>query len=75
MSVLGEPINRKPVPDAKSRAETWVAVPGRDDIEQNLETPPKVRTKNYNPAPKVWPPEAFPVRKRTIDDEDVYVGY
>jgi hypothetical protein len=67
---LGPAIDRRgPSADPK---ETWVPVPGKPGLERNLETPPKLRTKGYQPPAKVWPfpthPPAAPIIEDTEDE-------
>lgn len=71
---FGPPINRPdPPPKGAEARDTWVPCPWNPKLEQNLESPPKLRTKGYMPPaePKLVHPPQQPAAVDT-EAEDGY---
>lgn len=69
---LGPPINRPtPAPKGDEARDTWVPCPWNPRLEQNLESPPKLRAKGYQP-PTPSPSLVHPPAAVDIDAEDDY---
>jgi hypothetical protein len=66
---FGPPTNRPaPPPKGEAARDTWVPCPWNPKLEQNLETPPKLRTKGHQPP--MEPPLVHPTIVMDEGEED-----